>query len=206
MSTAITLHQKSGMAALLSAALMGLAGCAGPYQAYPTYPAEQAQAAPQSYPYAQPQSTQDYRRRRDERLYEVPVTSVRAVMGDSGQRCWMEPQEVAPYRSASNMPGAITGAVIGGILGHQIGGGSGRNLATVGGAVAGAAIGSQIGRDNTGYGSYTQDVQRCSNVTGRRPADYWDVTYDYRGTEHRVQLSSPPGRTITVNEYGEPRE
>jgi uncharacterized protein YcfJ len=36
-------------------------------------------------------------------------------------------------------------------------------------------------------------------------ADYWDVTYEFRGDEHRVQLSAPPGRTVTVNAQGEPR-
>jgi hypothetical protein len=31
------------------------------------------------------------------------------------------------------------------------------------------------------------------------------VTYDFRGEEHRVQLTTPPGRTISVNNRGEPR-
>jgi hypothetical protein len=35
---------------------------------------------------------------------------------------------------------------------------------------------------------------------------YWDVTYNFRGQEHRVQMSAPPGTTVTVNELGEPRQ
>jgi hypothetical protein len=35
--------------------------------------------------------------------------------------------------------------------------------------------------------------------------DYWDVTYNFRGYEHRVQTTSPPGTTVLVNEQGEPR-
>jgi hypothetical protein len=31
------------------------------------------------------------------------------------------------------------------------------------------------------------------------------VTYLFRGVEHRAQMTSPPGRTITVNRNGEPR-
>jgi uncharacterized protein YcfJ len=100
-----------------------------------------------------------------------------------------------------NVPGAIAGAVIGGVLGHQIGGGHGQDIATAGGAVAGAAIGSNVGRDH-GYG---QDVQRCADVTSSDRPDYWDVTYEFRGAQHRVQLSSPPGATILVNRDGEPR-
>ena len=32
-----------------------------------------------------------------------------------------------------------------------------------------------------------------------------DVTYNFRGYEHHVQTTSPPGRTILVNRQGEPR-
>lgn len=40
--------------------------------------------------------------------------------------------------------GAAGGAVVGGLLGNQIGGGSGRQLATVAGAIGGAVAGNQI--------------------------------------------------------------
>lgn len=40
--------------------------------------------------------------------------------------------------------GAAGGAVIGGLLGNQVGGGSGRQLATVAGAVGGAVVGNQV--------------------------------------------------------------
>lgn len=44
----------------------------------------------------------------------------------------------------------------------------------------------------------------CENVARGQPA-YWDVTYNFRGTYHRVQLTQPPGPTILVNGRGEPR-
>ena len=37
------------------------------------------------------------------------------------------------------------------------------------------------------------------------PPQYYDVTYEFRGVEHRVQMAAHPGRTITVNGNGEPR-
>jgi outer membrane lipoprotein SlyB len=40
--------------------------------------------------------------------------------------------------------GAGAGAVLGGLLGNQIGGGAGRQLATVAGAVGGAVVGNQV--------------------------------------------------------------
>ncbi len=142
----------------------------------------------------------DNRRRNNERLFEADVTSVRAVMGQSEQRCWIEREQIGQGRDA-NVPGAILGAVIGGVLGHQVGGGRGQDIATAGGAVAGAAYGSGV----RGGSGYSQNVQRCAEVPNSAKPTYWDVTYNFRGQDHRVQMVSPPGRTITVNRDGEPR-
>jgi len=144
-----------------------------------------------------------WRRRSNERVFEVPVTSVRAVVGAPNQRCWIERQQVA-QPNQPNVGGAVAGALIGGILGHQVGKGTGRDVATAGGAVAGAAIGANTGGGSFGGSGY-QDVQRCQQVGNAVPA-YYDVTYVYRGSEHRVQMSAPPGPTILVNGNGEPRQ
>ncbi len=146
----------------------------------------------------------DARRRDNEPLYQANVVAVRAVVGPPEQRCWVEREQVAQSAPRSNVPAAIAGAVIGGILGHQVGDGRGRDLATVGGAVAGGALGSRVGRGDRG--AETQEVQRCANApTSQTAADLWDVTYNFRGQEHRVQMATPPGATITVNGNGEPR-
>ena len=150
-----------------------------------------------------PGALYDPRRRDNEALFEANVTAVRAVVGAPEQRCWVDRDQVAVEPSRSNLPGTIIGAVIGGILGHQVGNGRGRDLATVGGAVAGGAIGASVGRD--GQPTQTQDVQRCTTVPSQVRADLWDVTYIFRGQEHRVQMTSPPGATIIVNRDGEPR-
>ena len=154
-----------------------------------------------------PAAVYDNRRRSDERLYEVNVTSVRAVVGPAEQRCWMERQPVAqaPAAGNPNVGGAILGALIGGVLGHQVGGGVGKDLATAGGAVAGGLIGSNVGRNNSSQAAAGQDVQRCTTDSSQTQPAYWDVTYNFRGQEHRVQMTSAPGPTITVNGQGEPR-
>jgi uncharacterized protein YcfJ len=141
----------------------------------------------------------DYHRHFGERLYEVPVASVHAVLGPPEQQCWVERQQVE--RSAPNIGGAIAGAVVGGVLGHQIGSGRGNDVATAGGAVAGAAIGANVGRDQ----SYGRDVQRCANVSSNAQPAYWDVTYSFNGVTHRIQTTAPPGPTLLVNDNGEPR-
>ena len=153
----------------------------------------------------EPMSMYDSRRRNSERLFEADVTSVRAVVGTPERRCWIEREQVVQDHGNNNVPGAIAGALIGGILGHQIGGGSGRDIATAGGVVGGAVVGSRVGRDNDGRQTTTQNVQRCTTNSGPARPDYWDVTYTFRGQEHRVQMTSAPGPTITVNRQGEPR-
>ena len=138
----------------------------------------------------------DNRRRNNERLYEANVTSVRAVVGPTEQRCWIEQQQ----SSQMNVPGAIIGGVLGGVIGHQVGGGRGQDVATAVGAVGGAAVGANVGRN-----SQTQDVRRCADVPTQARADYYDVTYNYKGVEHRMQTANPPGQTVSVNNRGEPR-
>ena len=92
------------------------------------------------------------------------------------------------------------------MLGHQVGGGTGKQIATVGGAVAGAAVGANVGRTAAAGAQVAgQDVQKCEMVPSQAKTEFWDVTYTFRGQEHTIQTTSQPGRTITVNGQGEPR-
>ena len=154
-----------------------------------------------------PAPTYEYRRRPNERVYEAPITSVRAVVGPPNQRCWMEREQVQQRQpSQSNVGGLLLGGLIGGVLGHQVGGGSGKDLATVAGAVGGAVVGNNIAGGGSGVGPVGRDVQRCQTTQNTTP-DFWDVTYNYRGVENHVQMSAPPvGNTIFVNANGLPRQ
>ena len=168
----------------------------GPYynpNTQPPYPAQ-----------TQPSEISAWQRRGNERLFEAKVTSARAVVGTPERRCWVEKEEVPRERSSANVPGAVVGAVLGGILGHQIGGGRGRDIATAAGAVGGAVVGSRVGNNNSQPS--TRDVERCNTTSTQRTPDYWDVSYRFRGKDHRVQMTNAPGDTITVNRQGEPRE
>jgi outer membrane lipoprotein SlyB len=74
-------------------------------------------------------------------------------------------------RSAPNVGGAILGAVAGAVLGNQIGGGSGRDAATVLGGAAGAAVGSQVGRTRLA----TDPVYRITMRTDQGVVRIFDV-------------------------------
>jgi outer membrane lipoprotein SlyB len=71
--------------------------------------------------------------------------------------------------------GAAGGAVLGGLLGNQVGGGSGRQLATVAGAVGGAVVGNQVEGNMKATTSYEIRVRLDD------------------GTLRTFRQSSPPG-------------
>ena len=67
------------------------------------------------------------------------------------------------------------------------------------------AVGANVGRGEETVSTRGPDVQRCTEGPPNARPDYWDVTYRFRGHQHRMQMSNEPGRTITVNRQGEPR-
>lgn len=55
--------------------------------------------------------------------------------------------------------GAVAGGVVGGLLGNQIGGGSGKKVATAAGVVGGAVLGNKIEKDRNSTTQYDVVVQ-----------------------------------------------
>ncbi len=55
--------------------------------------------------------------------------------------------------------GVVAGAVVGGLLGNQVGGGSGKTLATVAGAVGGGYAGNEIEKRTRKSNAYEVDVR-----------------------------------------------
>ena len=69
----------------------------------------------------------------------------KSVAKDACQFCGVieSTREITVKGDADGL-GAVGGAVVGGVLGHQVGGGSGKDIATVVGAVGGAYAGHEI--------------------------------------------------------------
>ncbi|RZA31357.1 MAG: glycine zipper 2TM domain-containing protein, partial [Lysobacteraceae bacterium] len=89
-----------------------------------------------------------------ERVVEEPVRQsarkpVQVAAADNG-RNWcsncgnVESVRTIKQRAEGSGLGAAGGAVIGGLLGNQIGGGTGRTIATAAGAIGGAVVGNQV--------------------------------------------------------------
>lgn len=91
--------------------------------------------------------------------------------------------------------GALLGAVAGGAAGNAIGSGGGRTAATLIGLVGGAMIGDNI----EGPNNQVQNVQQCTTQTfyENRPA-YYNVVYEYQGTQYNTQMASDPGSYVRL--------
>jgi uncharacterized protein YcfJ len=106
-----------------------------------------------------------------------------------------------PVKDQNRLLGTGIGALVGGILGHQIGGGSGKTLATVAGAGAGGYAGNKIQQNTQRNDTYTTTEQRCATVYDLKeePAGF-DVVYVYQGHEHHLHTDLDPGSTLPVKD------
>ena len=95
--------------------------------------------------------------------------------------------------------GTVIGAVAGGAVGNQVGGGRGRDLATVAGVIGGGVAGKKIQEKQQRGDTYTTTERRCRTVTdpGEEVVAY-DVVYAYLGQTHQVRLDHDPGDRIEL--------
>jgi uncharacterized protein YcfJ len=105
------------------------------------------------------------------------------------------------YKDQHQIGGTAIGAVAGALIGHQIGGGKGKDLATVGGAVAGGFAGHEIQkRHQENNPTYTTVEHRCHTVTRHTSKTVaYDVTYEYQGEQRHVRLDHDPGTRVQVS-------
>ena len=85
-----------------------------------------------------------------------PVAQAPAVCNSCGKVEGVRTVEVAAKPSGV---GVVAGAVVGGLLGNQVGGGSGKTLATVAGAVGGGYAGNEIEKRTRKGTSWEVDVR-----------------------------------------------
>lgn len=112
-------------------------------------------------------------------------------------------QERLPERDG-NVGGTVAGAVIGGLLGNQVGGGSGRKVATAAGAVAGGVIGNQVDKRHVGGKVVNRTERQChtENATSEssRVVGY-NVTYRKAdGSTGTMRMDSKPGNRIAMGD------
>lgn len=127
------------------------AGAAGVQPGAPAYPAQQlaqgyAPAAPAYAPAPAPAPVpapepEPVRSTAKPKPVQVAAADAPKWCSNCGN---VESVRAIKQRAQGSGLGAAGGAVVGGLLGNQIGGGHGRQLATVAGAIGGAVVGNQV--------------------------------------------------------------
>lgn len=103
-------------------------------------------------------------------------------------------ESVTPVQHAAPTSGVgmVAGGVLGGVLGHQVGGGTGRTLATVAGAVGGGYMGNQVEKRMHTTTSYRIAVRmedgRLRTVDRGEPVA---VGSQVRLNGHKLSLAAP---------------
>jgi len=109
----------------------------------------------------------------------------------------------APVKDQHQIVGSVIGAVAGGLLGIQIGGGSGKKIATGAGAVGGGYAGNKVQEGMQNRDTYTTTQTRCNTVNdiSDKVVGY-DVRYSLDGKEGKVRMDHEPGNEIPVGKDG----
>ncbi|MBS7663665.1 glycine zipper 2TM domain-containing protein [Pseudomonas lalucatii] len=135
----------------------------------------------------------------------LAVQPVKETIKTPRQEC----REVAvtrqkPVQDQHRIAGTAIGAVVGGLLGNQVGGGTGKKIATVAGAVGGGYAGNKVQENMQAGDTYTTTETRCSTVTdtSEKLVGY-DVKYQLDGKVGQVRMDHDPGRQIPLDDDGQ---
>lgn len=106
-----------------------------------------------------------------------------------------------PVQDQHRIAGTAVGAVVGGLLGNQVGGGTGKKIATVAGAVGGGYAGNQVQERMQANDTYTTTETRCNTVTDTHDKVVgYEVKYDLDGKVGTVRMDRDPGNRIPVQD------
>jgi uncharacterized protein YcfJ len=130
------------------------------------------------------------------------VTPLTKTIHTPRQECHDEQvTQKAPVKDEHQVLGTIAGAVIGGVIGHQVGGGSGRDIATVAGAAGGGYAGNRVQKSLQDRDTVTTTQQKCETVydSSEKTTGY-RVRYRLNGKEDTVKMDHDPGPRIPLRD------
>ena len=109
-----------------------------------------------------------------------------------------------PVQDQHQIAGTAIGAIAGGLLGNQVGGGTGKKIATVAGAVGGGYAGNKIQEGMQQRDTYTTTETRCNTVTDTSEKVIgYDVKYQIGDKVSQVRMDRDPGTQIPLSKEGE---
>ena len=132
----------------------------------------------------------------------VKVTPLTRTIHTPRQECHDETvTQKGPVKDEHQIIGTAAGALVGGVLGHQIGGGTGRDIATIAGAAGGGYAGNRIQKNLQDRDTTTTTEQKCNTVydSSEKRTGY-EVRYRLGNQEGTVKMDHDPGERIPVRD------
>jgi uncharacterized protein YcfJ len=132
----------------------------------------------------------------------LKVTPLTKTVKTPRQECHDETvTQQGPVKDEHQIIGTVAGAVIGGVIGHQVGGGTGKSIATVAGAAGGGYAGNRIQKNLQDRDTTTSTVQKCNTVydTSEKQVGF-QVRYRLNDREATVKMDHDPGERIPVRD------
>lgn len=115
-------------------------------------------------------------------------------------------QRQAPTRDPHSVVGTAAGAIVGGLLGNQVGGGSGKKIATVAGAVGGGLAGREVQKRIESGQTVSTTQRQCDTVVDtRQETTGYEVTWRHGDTVQTTRLDTPPQGERVLLEEGQPQ-
>ncbi|MCK5666941.1 MAG: glycine zipper 2TM domain-containing protein [Thiotrichaceae bacterium] len=107
----------------------------------------------------------------------------------------------AAVKDKHKIAGSALGAVVGGLLGNQVGGGSGKKIATIAGAAAGGYAGNQVQGNMQDNDTYTTTERRCHTVTdSHQKIIAYKVTYSIGEEVSTIRMDKKPENRIPLKD------
>lgn len=132
--------------------------------------------------------------------YGTVLSVTPMVQSKQVETCGPAQDEITTYQRDAGpndaTAGAIVGGVLGGVLGHQVGGGRGKDIATVVGAIGGTLIGQDMGGRPSVETQRTK-VIKCTTSVVDTPVGY-SVIYSYQGRTFKTTTNYRPDRKIPL--------
>ena len=132
----------------------------------------------------------------------VKVTPLTKTLRTPREECHDETlTQKVPVKDEHQIIGTVAGAVLGGVIGHQVGGGTGRDIATIAGAAGGGYAGNRVQKHLQERDTTTTTQQKCATVYERSEKQVgYEVRYRLNNQEATVKMDHDPGERIPVRD------
>lgn len=143
----------------------------------------------------------DYKMVAQSRVADViAVKEIKESVGTPREICEnVQVRQQAPVQDPNRIAGTTLGGLAGGLLGNQVGGGSGKTIATIAGAAGGAYAGNRVQKDMQQKDLVATTERRCRTVYDKSQKTVgYQVRYRLDGKDGVVRTSFRPGATLPV--------